>query len=176
MSFQRRMATMPWPLFLVLLFAVMAASGALAGFLFADSGFPATVWRVLVVLAVPLSVVAVVVREVRQRRLRAEGRFEAVLAAGDAIWTGRAPADPAARAETRRMLPQQRALLPMYRWFGPILFGVLALSQILVVLDRGPRALVQLVFFAGLAVSYPLMYRRLRPRLDALERDLSVGP
>ncbi len=176
MSVQRRLATMPWPLLLLLYLVAMVAGGAVAAFVAAGKPWPSWAWSALGAVAVLLAVAGVVTREVRQRRLRAQGRYEAVLAAVDAVQTGRAPADPAARAETRRLLAQQRALLPLYQWVGPVLFGALALSQVFVVIDGGPRKLVQLAVFASLAVGYPLTYRRMRPRLDALERDLGVGP
>lgn len=173
MSFQRRMATLPWPLILLVGLAVGAAGIAFAQFVF---GGPdgLSLWPLGYVLVGIAAVVSTVVAVVRRRRLREQGRFEAVVAAGEAVRTGRLPTDPAARAEVVRMMPQQRALLPLFRWGGPLLFGLLALLQLVPALDYRPRAWLGVAFFAALAVSYVLQYRRLRPRLDALEEQLRV--
>lgn len=82
-----------------------------------------------------------------------QGRYEALLAAGDALLATRVPADPAARAELVRMLPMQRmAVTGLLRWMWVLCLG-LALLQIVVALDR-PRSWLMVVVFAAMAGFY----------------------
>lgn len=175
MSFQRRLATLPWPFTVLGVTAAALAGAALGRYVFVDPE-NSTLWPAAWVVAGVAGVIAGVAVVLRNRRLLAQGRFEAVLAAGEAMQTGRVPADPAIRAEMATMLSQQRPLLPLFRWVGPLLFGTVAVANVPAALDDRPRAWIGAAVFAALACFYPLYAHRVKARLDAVDAQLRQGP
>jgi uncharacterized membrane protein len=174
MSLQRRLATLPGPLLVLAVVAAGLLGAALARFVFADPDDPQlwpAAWGVAAIVGAAGGGAAVR----RRRRLRTQGRFEVMLAAGEALRAGRLPADPVVRAEVARMIPGQRALLPLFRWVAPVLFGLLAAGTMLSAPDGRPRAWLGVAVFAGLACAYPIRQRRLKAGLDAVEEQLRRG-
>lgn len=167
MSASRRMATMPWPVILLLSLALCGAGFGLLAWVYSAPDDP----NVVVVAGVALlagAVAAPVVAVVRRRRLQAAGRWEAHLDAMDAFARRQVPGHPAVRFELARLAAQQRSTLWAVRW-GWALFGGLAAITVPGALDE-PRKWAVVGWFAGLAVAYPFFHRRIRGQVEAAER------
>jgi hypothetical protein len=169
MSFQRRLATAPWPAHVLF---VLVVGGVVLGVLsVVNTGSDNPDLRpVYVVLWLVTAVAAPVVAVVRRRRLRAAGRWEAVLDATDAFQQRRAPVHPAVRYELAKVAATNRRVMGVIRW-GPLLFGPLAVLTAVAAVHE-PRQWVLAVVFAGVAAAYPVLYRRIRARVEAAERVL----
>jgi hypothetical protein len=164
-SLQRRLFTAPWPAMLVISAVFLTGVSVLFSWVY-ELPWTAALWG-----GPAFAVLVTVAREVRQAGLRRQGRWEPMLAAGDALLAARVPADPAARAELVRMMPGQRMAVGGFMRWTWILFVVLALLQVPAALDR-PRSWWLVGWFAVMAGAYAWWIPRNRRRVAAIDDAL----
>ncbi|MFF1572481.1 hypothetical protein ACFVWR_07005 [Leifsonia sp. NPDC058292] len=112
------------------------------------------------------------------RQRRSAGEPGLARAVTDAIKNGRLPAN--ARAdEWEPVLEHRRRQAKLYRWLGPVEFGLLSLLAVYLIVTDRPRVILWvafLVFFLALAIWYPINYIRQVRSIGRLEVELAHLP
>lgn len=164
MSFQRRSAALPWPIVLVLYVVAMTALLSVVDWATERPDLPP--W-----LGAVLGVVLALVFVARRARLRAQGRWEPMQTAGEALRAGRVPA---ARAELVRMLPLARmGSSGLVRWIW-VFYAPFGLLTAYLALDE-PRRWAQVAFFVALTAVSVISVPRQRRRLESVDQVLRSG-
>lgn len=111
---------------------------------------------------------------IRYQRRR-NGGVSMARAVTNAIKSGELPAD-ARPSEWGPLLERRRRQVRLYRWVGPVEFGLFALLGVyLLFAEPGGDVIwgVEILIFLGFLIAYPISAHRQLPRIEALEKQLT---